>query len=136
MKKLFYLVVAIAAVGMMASCGGASTPGAAAKSYVEEFAAGNYDKFMEGLYVDPDEDMAEIEQQKTMLTSALKEKGDASKTEKQGISKVEVVSETIAEDGQTATVMLRYTYGNGETEESEMQMRLGSDNKWKWELGK
>lgn len=136
MKKLFYLVIAIA-LGVMASCGGAKSdgPGKAAKLYIEYMAAGDYDKMLDGLYTEPGADAEEVKQGKTMLKSMLTEKGSESLEEKGGIKTVDIVSEEIAEDGRTAKVKLLYTYGNGETEESDMDMRLDG-NKWKWEISK
>ncbi len=137
MKKLVYFVLAIATLGVMASCGGAGSdgPGKAAKQYAEYMAAGNYDKMLDGLYTEPDADPKEVEQGKAMLKSMLEEKGKESIEENGGIKSVEVVSEEIAEDGQSAKVKLLYTYGNGETEENNMPMRLDG-NKWKWEMEK
>ncbi len=139
MKKLFYFVLAIAAMGVMASCGGgASSPGAAAKMYFEAMAAGNYDKFMDGLYIDPEstpEERTEIEQQKTMLVAMIKEKGEDQNAEKGGIKKIDVVSEEVAEDGKSATVTMLVTYGNGETDENEVHM-LHDGSSWKWSMGK
>jgi hypothetical protein len=139
MKKLFYFVLAIAAMGVMASCGGgASSPGAAAKMYMEAVAAGDYEKFIDGIYVDPEstpEEIEEIEEQKTMLLAMIEEKGAEGIEEKGGIKSVEVVSEEIAEDG-LATVILSITYGNGETEEGDpMEMRHDGKS-WKWTMEK
>ncbi|MDR2894911.1 MAG: DUF4878 domain-containing protein [Alistipes sp.] len=140
MKKLIYFVLAIAAAGVVASCGGgASTPGAAAKTYMEAMAAGNYDKFMDGIYMDPedvaDEDPETIERQKTMLKAMLEEKGAQSIEENGKIEKIEVLSEEIAEDGQTADVTLLLTYDTGETEEETVDMHLDG-NSWKMEMSK
>ncbi|MDR2890060.1 MAG: DUF4878 domain-containing protein [Alistipes sp.] len=139
MKKLFSIVLTIAAVGVMASCGGGtSTPGAAAKKYTEAMAAGNYDKFLDGLYLDPEatpEEVTEFEQQKAMLGAMIKEKGAEQTSEKGGIKGVEIVSEEISEDGLTAAVTMLLTYGNGETEESEMEMRHDG-KEWKMDMSK
>ena len=39
-----------------------------------------------------------------------------------GVKEVEVLSEKISEDGQTATVELMLTYGNGKTEKQKEKM--------------
>jgi hypothetical protein len=139
MKKLIYFVLAIAVVGVMASCGGggASTPGAAAKMYMEAAAAGDYEKFIDGMYVDPEstpEELEDMEQQKTMLLASIEEKGTEDIEEMGGIKSIEVVSEEIAENG-LATVILKVTSGNGETEEEPMKMRYDGKS-WKWTLEK
>lgn len=139
MRKLFYFVIAIAAMGIMASCGGGtSTPGAAAKKYFEAMAAGNYDKFMDGMYIDPEstpDELQEIAQQKKMFVAMIEEKGEDQNAEKGGIKKIDVVSEEIAEDGKSATVTMLVTYGNGETNEDDVQM-LYDGSSWKWSMGK
>ncbi len=139
MKKFFYIVMAVAMAGMVASCGGggggASTPGAAAKKYAQYVADGDYDKFIEGIYVTPDTSEEEAEQAKAMLKGLLAEKGSKTLEEKGGIKNIEVLSEEISEDGQAATVNLRYTYGNGETSEEKTELVL-ADGKWMMELDK
>ena len=65
----------------------------------------------------------------------MKEKADKEYKKKEGISKVEMLSEEMAEDGQTATVTMKITYGNGETEESDVAMVL-KDGAWKMDMKK
>ncbi len=136
MKKFIYIVMAVAMAAMVVSCGGgASTPGAAAKKYAQYVADGNYDKFIEGIYVTPDTSEEEAEQAKAMLKGLLAEKGSKTLEEKGGIKDIEVLSEEIAEDGGSATVNMRYTYGNGETSEQKTELVL-ADGKWMMELDK
>lgn len=49
----------------------------------------------------------------------LKEKVSKEYEKKGGIKDIEILSEQVAEDGNTAVVKTKYTYGNGETEEGE-----------------
>ncbi len=137
MKKVLYIFVAILMAGIVASCGGGSSakPGEAAKQYAQYMADGNYDKFIEGIYIPSDTPAEEVEQSKAMLNALLTEKGSKTLEEKGGIESIEVLSEEIAEDGQTAVVDMRYTYGNGETSEETMEMVLDG-GKWKVELDK
>ena len=137
MKKVIYIVVAVLMAGMVASCVGGSsdTPGDAAKQYAQYMADGNYDKFIEGIYIPSDTPAEEVEQSKAMLGALLTEKGSETLEEKGGIEKIEVLSEEVAEDGGTAVVEMRYTYGNGETSEETMEM-IRDGGKWKIELNK
>lgn len=136
MKKILYFVLAVASAALVASCGGgASAPGEAAKQYAGYMADGNYDKFIDGIYVAPDAPAAEVEQSKAMLKAMLTEKGAKTLEEKGGMSSVEVLSEEMAEDGRSAVVTLLYTYGNGETSEEKMDMILDG-SRWKMELKK
>lgn len=130
--------MSIAAVGVMVSCGGGATsssPGAAAKEYAEAIAEGDYDKFIDGIHFSEGTSADEIAQGKLMLRSMLNEKGAKTLEERGGMKSVEVISEEIAEDGKTAKVNMRYTYGNGETSDEAMDMFLDGKT-WKMELNK
>ena len=65
----------------------------------------------------------------------LKEKVSKEYEKKGGIKDIEILSEQVAEDGNTAMVKTKYTYGNGETEEGEQQM-VKKDGKWLMSIGK
>lgn len=47
-----------------------------------------------------------------------------------GLKDYEILGETISEDGQAASVALKYTFGNGEVQEDTEQMVL-TENGWK-----
>ncbi len=70
-----------------------------------------------------------------MLLSLFEEKGAETLEEKGGVKSIEVLSEEISDDGKTATVELRQTYGNGETSEDSMDLIL-SGGKWLMEMDK
>ena len=48
---------------------------------------------------------------------------------KGGVTDIEVLSEEISEDGNSAVVKMKITYGNGESEEDETKLVL-VDGKW------
>ena len=48
---------------------------------------------------------------------------------KQGVKSIDVLEEKIADDGKTATVKFKTTYGNGETNEETNEM-VNVDGKW------
>jgi len=130
MKKLLTLALALTALVLTVSCGTKSaSPGAAAKAYMEALAAGDYEKVTDGMYFGPDMTAEETEEARAMWLSLIREKGAGDIEEKGGIQSVELVSEEIAEDGQSATVVLKTTDGNGETEEDSMKMVL-VDGRW------
>jgi hypothetical protein len=134
MKSIFTFILAIAAVGVVAtSCSsGAATPGAAAKTYTQYMADGQYEKLVDNIYF---EDASQAEQSKAMLVGMMKDKGAKSLEEKGGLKSFEVVSEEIAEDGKTAKVTMKHVYGNGETEEDSMDLIL-VDGKWLMSMDK
>jgi len=136
MKKMLYLALAVMTVGLVASCSsGSSSPGKAAKQYAEYMAKGDYDKFVNGIAFDEDATKEEIEEGKTMVKSLLTEKMKPALEEKGGMKSIEVLSEDISDDGNSADVELKYTYGNGETEENEFNMVLVK-GKWMMEMDK
>ena len=123
MKKVFYFTMMVMAVFVMAACSSSpSTPG-------------DYENFVEGLAFDDSQDAAKVKEQKEALVSMLKEKVSKEYEKKGGIKDIEILSEQVAEDGNTAVVKTKYTYGNGETEEGEQQM-VKKDGKWLMSIGK
>lgn len=132
MKKLFYLLVMVVALFTFSACSG-SGPGSALKEYVEAMQKGDYEKCVEGIAlvnVEPD-------QQQSIRDSyiSLMKKGAKDIERKGGIKNVEILSEEIASDGNTAVVKLKLTYGNGE-EETEEQKMVKTDGKWLMDVGK
>ena len=130
MKKVFYFTMMVMAVFVMAACSSSpSTPGDALKKYSGYLQSGDYENFVEGLAFD------DSKEQKEALVSMLKEKVSKEYEKKGGIKDIEILSEQVAEDGNTAVVKAKYTYGNGETEEGEQQM-VKKDGKWLMSIGK
>lgn len=126
MKKIFTFVLAIAAIGMaLGACSiKASSPGDAAKQYADYIIDGRYDKFVDAFHFPADTPSAKVKEQKAGFKALLEEKAAESMEEKGGLTSTEVLSETIAEDGQSAYVKMRYTYGNGETSDEGMDLVL------------
>lgn len=134
MKKVIYFGLFVMTLFVMASCS-PSTPGAAAKQYAEYIQNSQFDKLIDGIAVDESMSSEAIKQQKEGLTALFKEKGSKQLEKKQGIKNIEIISEEIAEDGNTATVKLKFTYGNEEVNEEKMDM-IKRDGKWLWNLKK
>lgn len=108
---------------LMMSCGSSETPGSVAKKFYQEIADGNCEKFMKETTEPTEEELA--------MVSAICEKMKASLDEKGGLKSVDVVSETIAEDGKTANVVLNLTFGDGTTSEEDQKMEMQDNGKWK-----
>lgn len=135
MKKVFYFGMLAIAILVMAACSSSSNPGDALKKYGQYLQNGDYENFVEGLAFDNNQDAGKVKEQKEALVSILKEKVSKEYEKKGGIKDIEILSEQIAEDGNTAVVKTRYTYGNGETEEEEQQM-VKKDGKWLMSMNK
>lgn len=135
MKKVIYLSLAMMCILSMIACSSGSTPGAAAKKYVGYMQAGDYEKFVEGIAFPEETSAEELQQAKDMYVAMFKEKGDKEIQEKGGVKDIEILSETIAEDGKTAVVEVKMIYGNGETDTDKMDMILDNGN-WKISMKK
>lgn len=129
MKRMMYGLLALVAIIVMACS--SNTPGGAALKYYNDVKNGNYEAYVDGIAFKEEITPKDKEQ----FIALMKEKADKEYKKKEGISKVEMLSEEVAEDGQTATVTMKITYGNGETEESDVAMVL-KDGVWKMDMKK
>lgn len=129
-------VLALAALALTTSCGlKTASAGAAAKQYTEYLAAGEYGKFVDGIYFGEEATAEEVAEYRTGLQSMAEEKAKPELEKKGGLTDVEILSETLAEDGKSAEVTLKRTYGNGETEEETNTMVL-VDGRWMMKMEK
>ena len=123
------LMMSIIMVLALTACS-TSTPKDAAMKSANHLKSGNYEAFVDDLAFNKELSKDEMKEQKAMLVSLLKEKGEKSIEQNGGIKKIEFVSEKISEDGNTAKVVLNYIYGNGETDENTFDL-IKSNDKWK-----
>lgn len=129
MKKVFYFGM-FAMMMLLATACSSSSPGAAAKKYAEYLKDGKYEKFVDAIAVDAEGDEAKIKEEKAGLAAMLKEKGAKQLEKKGGIKEIEIVSETIAEDENSAKVVLKQIYGDETTQENTFNM-VKQDGEWK-----
>lgn len=115
----------------MASCGGgAKSPADVSKTFVEKIEKGDVSaavKMLEGVDKATEEEIQKME--------AFLSEGSKEVSSKGGIKKIDVLSETISEDGMEADVDLKVTYGNGEEDESTTKLK-NIDGNWKISMGK
>lgn len=135
MKRFLYLSMMAVAMFVMAACSSTSTPGKALEQYMEAAKKGNYEKFVDGIAFKDGLSGEEIEQQKKMWISLLEEKGTKEFEKKGGIESIEIISEEIAEDGNSAVVKFKQTFGNGEVDEDSQTM-VKKDGKWLMNINK
>ncbi len=129
MKRILTFGLCIAAMFMLASCESSNTPGKALTRYVEDLKSGDYEKFVDGFALEEGISEEEAKLQKDMLVSLIGEKAGPEFESKGGIKGVEIVSEEIAEDGNSAVVTFKLQYGDG-TEEEDSQEMINRDGKW------
>jgi CRISPR/Cas system type I-B associated protein Csh2 (Cas7 group RAMP superfamily) len=110
------------------------TPGDVAKEYVGYAVTGDYEKVAAALAVPGDVTTEDFEAQKEAIVTSLKENiANSAIEEKGGVKSIDVVSETIAEDGNSAQVVLKETFGNDETQEDTLNL-VKQEDTWKWLL--
>lgn len=131
MKKVLLFAVAVLVMTLITACGGgSSTPSDGAKECVELMKAGDFKALAEKMHFD--ESMTEEQQQgmKDLIVSMGNEKISKEIEKKGGIKSYEVIEETIAEDGKTAVVKMKITYGDDSTKDEQYDM-ASVDGTWK-----
>ncbi|KAA6350482.1 hypothetical protein EZS27_002089 [termite gut metagenome] len=108
------------------------SPGDVAKEYLGYAVAGDFEKLVATVAVTGDVTAEDFEKQKEAILIILKEGTvNASNDEKGGVKSIEIVSETVSEDGNSAQVVLKQTFGNDETQEQTYNL-LKQEDTWKW----
>ena len=133
MKKLLFAIVCLIASFTFASCGG-STPADEAANCIELLKNKDYDGFVETINF-KGENAEEIDQQKAFFKELLTKKVDEMYEQMGGIESYTLVSEEVAEDGNTAKVVYEITYGDG-TKKNETINLINVDGEWKQEINK
>lgn len=115
----------------MSGCSDNSPKGVAEKA-VSCMQAKDWKGYVDLMYFEEKEGK-DIAKEKEEFAALLKEKGDKTIDEKGGIKSYEIISEEIAEDGNTATVKAKIVYGNGEEDKDET-IKLKKDGKGNWKI--
>lgn len=131
MKRVFTFSLMIAAMLVMASCSSSlgDGPGEALTGYVEALQSGNYAAFVDGFALKEGISSEEAEQQKAMFVSLVRDKASQEYGKKGGIQGVEILSEELSEDGNSAVVTFTLRYGDGTSQEDSQDM-VKRDGKW------
>ncbi|GAP71480.1 hypothetical protein SAMD00024442_129_3 [Candidatus Symbiothrix dinenymphae] len=119
----------------VASCGGGNSPADIEKSVYSQIQKGNYEKGVEILFDNLDGDKTPTAEEKMQFVNGFSEKAKQSMEAKGGVKSFEIVEEVISEDGASATVKSKITYGDGSTKE-ESSKYVNKDGKWKFTLAK
>ena len=130
MKKIFMLLVALMALCMVACSSAPATPSDVAAQIYEQLMAGDYEAVAESFYFG-NEDPEKEEQARAMILSMLNEKVGKTADSKGGMKGYEILSETSAEDGQSAKVELMTTFGNGTTDKTYVDLVLDKEGNWR-----
>ena len=130
--RITMLVALMALVSMMVSCsgGGGSSPSAVAKNFVQKIEKGDVDAAVKMLDGADEATAEEMEKMKAFLAEGTKQMA-----EKGGIKSIEVIDETINEEGNEAKVKTKIVYGDGTTDESSSNL-VKKDKGWKVSMAK
>ena len=133
MKLMIRLGMMAITLLAMVSCS-SSSPSGALEDYMSALQNKKYEKFVDGINISkgsPDE----IKQAREGLVSMMEEKADKTLEKNGGIKSIEIISEEIAEDGNSAVVKFKQVYGDGtEKEDSQKMVKVGG--KWLMDVGK
>lgn len=133
MKQLIRLGLMLVAVLAMVSCT-PSTPGAALKNYMSALSDKDYEKFIDGCNIS-ETDSDKAKEIREGLIAMIQEKGSKTIEKKDGLKEIEIVSEEMAEDGNSAIVTYKQHYGDGSVKEDTQKM-IKVDGKWLMDIGK
>ena len=75
-------------------------------------------------------DPEEQQQQAQLIEGLIGDKTKKMMEEKKGLKDVQILEETISEDGNEANLKVKFVYGDGTEEESTQDM-VKQDGKWK-----
>ena len=120
-KVLFAIAICFITMAALSSCSSHdNTPAGVAKAAVECLKAKDYKGYMDLT--------SATKEQKEAMTAMLQKVGQQT-DEKGGVESYEIVDQEIDEEKGTATVNVKVTYGNGDTEDNKMKM-LKKDGDW------
>ncbi len=117
-----------------ASCGGADTPTAVAEKSIQCLQDGDYEGYVDLLQLEVDEG-EDLNQKKESAVVLIREKAKEFIEKQEGIKSYEVLSETIAEDGNSAKVEMNVVYGNGKEDKQTVKL-VKVDDEWKVDFNK
>ncbi len=134
MKKLLGLVALVVAMFVVTACGGGNSPKGAAEKAMKAMKDRDAKTLVDMLYNAKEDETSQNE--KDMAVAMFQEKMDKQYEKDGGIKSYEVLSEQIAEDGNTAVVDVKIEYANGKTDEDKMKMKKNAKGEWKVDISK
>lgn len=135
MKKIIGFIAMAAIALVMAACGGDNSPKGVAEQAVKCIQDKDYEGYVDLMRITEKEgqDVAETKQG---IADLLRSKAESTLDKKGGIKSYEILSETVADDGNSAVVQIKVTYGNGEEKTDDMKMVKSDGGKWLIDSGK
>lgn len=135
MKRFINCIVIAASALFFAACSGGNSPKGVAEKAVKCIQNGDYEGYVNLIYMEEKEGM-DIEEQKKAVVGMIQSKASTTLAKKGGITSYEILSETVADDGKTANVEMKIVYGNGDEKQEDMKMRKTDSGDWRIDAGK
>ena len=136
MKKSVFGILALVVMAVCFwSCGGGNTPTKVVENSIEYVKAKNYEAYVDLIQIEEKKGKT-VEEQKEQLLALLQGKLGPTLDKKQGIASCEILSEEIAEDGNTAVVKAKITYGDGTTDDQKFKLVKNADGDWRLDAQK
>lgn len=124
MKRIAFIIATVVLMGMsFTSCSKPVTPASLTADCIEYIQDGDYAAYV-NTFDATDEEKAELQEM-------FEQKGKALIEKKQGIASYEIIEEKISEDGMSAVVKAKITYGNGEVDDSNKFNFVKVNDEWK-----
>ena len=124
MKRIAFIIATVVLIGMsFTSCSKPITPASLTADCIEYIQDGDYAAYV-NTFDATDEEKAELQEM-------FEQKGKALIEKKQGIASYEIIEEKISEDGMSAVVKAKITYGNGEVDDSNKFNFVKVNDEWK-----
>lgn len=133
MRKLFYLLAVVFTALVVAACSNSDSPSSVAEKSVECIKNKDFKGYMELLY-DKNPGKKNTEQEKEAFAALLSEKYESTVAKKDGIKSYKVISEEVKDS--VAKVKMQIVFGNGETDDDNVKLRMTKDGEWKLDQGK
>lgn len=125
--KILLSILVLGAFYVLVSCGGASSssPSSTVKNFVDKMAKGEFESAITCISLNG----KEMDEESKAKLTGLMAMGKAQADKKQGIKDLDILSEEIAEDGNSAKVKVKFTYGNGDSHEDDYKL-VKENGKW------
>lgn len=118
MKKL--IVILAAGLFLLTSC--YESPRATAESYMTAVQKGDWKTALDYTALEPEE--------KELIISLLGETTDQAIEKRNQIEQFEVVEEELGEDGRTANIRVKVTFGDGHEQEQTIPLEQDAHGRW------
>lgn len=124
MKRIAFIIATVVLIGMsFTSCSKQATPASLAADCIEYIQDGDYAAYVNTFDA--------TDEEKAQLQEMFEQKGKALIEKQQGIASYEIIEEKISEDGMSAVVKAKITYGNGEVDDSNKFNFVKVNDEWK-----